>query len=201
MRTLEGEYWVDLEGSNNVKLSNFGRFRRGNKLLKKQFDKDGYIMHSVGGELKRIYAHRYVAKYFVKNDNPEVNIVVDHIDGNKENCRADNLRWTTVAINTKSAYDLGLIKANKKGFVLAKKLEDDTYQLFRSIVNCARNFDVSPKALDKVIRGTQKSVHNIFACRILEDIDDEYYSLKIAKRKGYKKEDYRKLIKELLNLI
>lgn len=201
MRTLEGEYWLDLEGSNNVKLSNFGRFRRGNKLLKKQFDKDGYVMHSVGGELKRIYAHRYVAKYFVTNDNPEVNNVVDHIDGDKENNRSDNLRWTTVQINTQSAYNLGLIRSNKKGFIITKRLEDGVYNLFHSIVNAARNYDISPNLLEKVIRGTQKSVHGVFAYRVLEDVDDEYYCLRIAKRKGYDKPEYRELMKTFLNLI
>lgn len=43
---------------------------------------------------KRPYVHRIVALAFVKNPKPEVYKEVDHIDGNRSNNRADNLRWT-----------------------------------------------------------------------------------------------------------
>lgn len=43
---------------------------------------------------KKAYVHRIVAMAFVKNPNPELYKEVDHIDGNKSNNRADNLKWT-----------------------------------------------------------------------------------------------------------
>lgn len=46
-----------------------------------------------GEKTKIRYIHRLVAEAFVAN--PENKQCVDHIDGNIENNRADNLRWVT----------------------------------------------------------------------------------------------------------
>lgn len=42
---------------------------------------------------ERVFLHRLVAKHFIPNENnmKEVN----HIDGNIENCKAENLEWCT----------------------------------------------------------------------------------------------------------
>lgn len=65
---------------------------------------NGYLRVTLYG--KDQYLHRVVADYFCKKSDGcfEVN----HIDGNKENNRADNLEWCTRSQNNKHAFVTGL---------------------------------------------------------------------------------------------
>ena len=40
-----------------------------------------------------LQVHRLVCKHFVENDEPRYKLFVEHIDGNKTNNNAENLRW------------------------------------------------------------------------------------------------------------
>lgn len=53
--------------------------------------------------------HRLVAEYFIPKNN-NLNLVVNHKDGNKLNNIVTNLEWVTVSENTKHAYRTGLAK-------------------------------------------------------------------------------------------
>lgn len=56
--------------------------------------------------------HRLVAMTWVHNPDPEINNVVNHIDGNKYNYYADNLEWTTFSGNNYHAVNTGLREDN-----------------------------------------------------------------------------------------
>ena len=55
--------------------------------------------------------HRLMAEIFIAN--PEGKPEVDHINGNKLDCRIENLRWVTHAENMKHAAELGLLKSGE----------------------------------------------------------------------------------------
>ena len=67
--------------------------------------------------------HRVVAEAFIPNPNnlPQVN----HIDGNKNNCSAENLEWCSPKENTKHAIETGLIKPKGEDNPSAKLTESD----------------------------------------------------------------------------
>ena len=90
------EIWKKIDGFINYQVSNFGRIKSVNKILKPyQNKKNGYMYThlSQNGCTKVIRIHRLVANAFIPNleNKPYIN----HIDGNKENNCVDNLEWCT----------------------------------------------------------------------------------------------------------
>jgi len=60
-------------------------------------------MKDESGKLHWPLVHRIIAKLFVEGDK---SLEVNHIDMNKENCRADNLEWVTKSDNHKKLHKL-----------------------------------------------------------------------------------------------
>lgn len=73
-------------------------------------NRDGYKTSKLckEGKCRRLTIHRLVAKAFLENPNGYSQ--VNHIDGNKENNRVDNLEWCSPSANIKHAYETGLMK-------------------------------------------------------------------------------------------
>lgn len=69
----------------------------------------GYLKCSfiINGKYKSKFVHRLVLMTFNPVDDME-KLQVDHIDGNKENNRLDNLEWVTNSENTRRAIEKGL---------------------------------------------------------------------------------------------
>lgn len=100
---------VGFEGLYEVSDRGSIRNARNGKLLKLQNSGNGYFKVGLcrSGQVHRHWVHRLVAMVFVPN--PHNLNVVDHLDGNKQNNRADNLEWVTSKENSVRAYLSGLI--------------------------------------------------------------------------------------------
>lgn len=106
------EEWREIDGTHGLlEVSSEGRVRshmRDGRILKQQIDNKGYCRISVTimREKVRFKVHRVVAAAFVPNPLclPQVN----HIDGDKQNNRAENLEWVTNIENAHHALENGL---------------------------------------------------------------------------------------------
>lgn len=82
-----------------------------NKVLKGSYSRAGYqyIRISINGEKHRFYTHRKVAELFVSGYQD--GFIVNHINGDKTDNRAENLEWISQSDNVKHAHKIGLIKS------------------------------------------------------------------------------------------
>lgn len=103
------EIWRDIpEYEGLYQVSNLGRIRRGERIKKPHVDHGGYltVWLSKHSKMKCLKVHRIVALSFIPN--PENKRTVNHIDGDKQNNRIDNLEWATHSENISHAVKTGL---------------------------------------------------------------------------------------------
>lgn len=122
------EIWVDVAGYENLyQISNHGnikskdRSKRNNegvmllksRMLKSYPNSRGYLRIQLvdeNGNRERVFVHRLVAIHFVENPDKDINNVVNHLDSDYTNNRADNLEWTTPKGNAQHAVRNGRMK-------------------------------------------------------------------------------------------
>ena len=106
--------WVPIESHPWYEISDRGDVRntRTNKILGRRIDKDGYrqvqLYESGVGHNHKV--HRLVAEAFIGRD-PERD-QVNHLNGDKEDNRVENLQWCTRSENTRHAYKDLSFRAN-----------------------------------------------------------------------------------------
>ena len=116
IESLYNEEWEEIEGTRGrYYISNYGRLKsycKYNAILVKPYKNQyGYLRADIwiDGKRRTVLIHRLVATSFIENDNPEEKDTVDHIDGNKHNNSASNLRWLSRSENVKAFYS-GLVE-------------------------------------------------------------------------------------------
>ena len=91
------EEWKKIDGFPHYEVSDMGNIKSlySGKILKPSLHWGGYLMVNLSenGKIKTKLVHRLVAEAFV--ENPQGKPSVDHINMNKQDNRAVNLRWQT----------------------------------------------------------------------------------------------------------
>lgn len=108
VKGYEGLYFVNELGQ---VFSYPKKTRKGIRKLLLNKNKFGYLLIDLckDGEVKKYLVHRLIAVAFL--DNVENKEQVNHINGNKEDNRLENLEWTTNSENQKHAIRTGLRSA------------------------------------------------------------------------------------------
>lgn len=169
---MEHEQWLDVRGFEGFyQVSNLGRVRslprattRG-KILKGAGRPYLGVRLTANGRYFSRRVHRLVAEAFVPN--PDNLPVVDHIDGNKLNNRADNLRWCTHRQNTLYAMELGTVtggigywdwspeKRKHYSRIRKKAIVRSDGKEYVCCADAARDLGVTYAAVSHVLRGTK----------------------------------------------
>ena len=143
---MEQEIWKDIEGyEGKYQVSNYGNVRslmyhntKGIKRissLKPATDGKGYLRCALSKNniLTTFKVHRLVAQAFIPNplNLPQVN----HLNGDKQDNRVENLEWCTNSMNQKHAYKIGLTPhhATKHYGVIIKDAEKGIEIKFRTL--------------------------------------------------------------------
>jgi hypothetical protein len=195
------EIWKTITVAPKYEVSSFGNIRRVGKsrFRKQKTTRKGYREVTLAyqkGKMKTFRVHRLVAQAFVPNDEPfdEYGYLrdhIDHIDGDKSNNRADNLRWCSNQENTGFYHELH--PAERK-----KKTDIDRERKLRK-----KNQRMIDEAVKRYYRRTKEEYFNEAAKTVLingEPIKGIRNAAKmIADKAGCKSETIRKEIQRFVN--
>lgn len=136
-------------------ISNFGNIKHDNNFLKKCIHSNGYeqVNIRIGNKYVTKLIHRLVAVAFIPN--PDNKPCVDHIDGNKRNNYASNLRWVTPVENANNIITKKRSIENRKSHnekkIVAISGEINVY--FNSIIEASIILGVDRTSISKCLKG------------------------------------------------
>lgn len=156
------ERWTEINGyEGNYLISDQGNVfsRISDRMLNPTIAKVGYpmVFLTVGGKCKAHYVHRLVAMHFIPQMAGKEQ--VNHINGDKQDCRVENLEWVTHKENAIHAARTGLldsVNAGKTKAVRAICMDTNAVQVFSSLAEAARTLGLRAGDISNVVCGRQK---------------------------------------------
>jgi len=151
------EEWKDIpceivEGIKGYKISNYGRVKNHKgKITEGSNHASGYLWVSVAP--KQYLLHRLIAKTFIPN--PQNKEQVNHIDGNKLNCKLDNLEWMTCSENSQHAHNNNLHPKTKS--CIQYDLNMNKINEFKSQIDASRQLNICNDSIRKCCNDKQKT--------------------------------------------
>lgn len=152
------EIWKDIPGFEGMyQVSNIGRvkslpkqiwngkgfFISKEKILHPNTLAKGYLQVELKKNKQRcsLQVHRLVAMTFIENPDPKDLIQVNHLNGNKQDNRVENLEWSNNSLNQKHAWATGLQKVSGKAGrpkKAVKLIKDSKELIFDSMASATR---------------------------------------------------------------
>jgi len=145
-------------------ISNYGKVRNKERLLKCGGDSEGYRLTRINNNNKRV--HIMVAEKFI--DNPNNYNIVNHKDGNKQNNIHTNLEWVTPQINSQHAIETGLRKNVKK--IIQYDDNNNIIEIFNTSVWASKKLNVTIQSIHRYCKGEITLPQ--FKLKYLSDSDD-----------------------------
>jgi hypothetical protein len=156
------EVWKEILECPNYHISNFGRVRnlKSMKILTPTICSDfghSQIRITIKGRKHTELIHRLVARYFIPN--PKNLPIVNHIDNNPKNNKADNLEWCTHSYNQLHSVKTGMSK-NRLGSgchkaIITEQRALNVFELSQThkITEVAKIIGVTPSIVHKIKNG------------------------------------------------